>query len=52
MLADDGDKWRKVFGCASGIDMAPLAHGEIDSVEADFGSGTRQFRALKKLEVF
>ena len=52
MLANEGDKRRKVFGGAGGIDMAARADGEVDSIEADVGSGARQFSAFEELEMF
>jgi hypothetical protein len=49
MLPDERYKWRKVFGSAGGFDMAAGPDGDIDSIEANFGSGASQFSTSEEL---
>ena len=51
MFAEHGYERRKVLGDACGLDVAALADGDIDAVEAQSGGRSGQFFALHKLEV-
>ena len=49
--ADDFDKGRQVARRTVGFHMAPLAHRQVDAIEAELGRGLGKLPALQKMEM-